>query len=78
MFCVFSGDGVNRLRVYLNETPETIYDTEGTMYDDRDPDAEADGQVAGMMHAAALHDDDDEMEEVDDREESHFGGEIEG
>ena len=77
---MFSGDGVNRLRNYLNQAPETIYDTEGTMYDDRDPDvdAEADGHVAGMMNATAINDDDDEMEEVDAGDGSQYGGETEG
>ena len=46
------------------------------MYDERDLDVDGDGQVAGMMNATAINDDDDEMEEVDAG--SQFGGEIEG
>ena len=64
VFCVFSGDGVNRLRTYLNSQPD-IYETEGTMYDDREgEDIDNDQQVAGLMHATGLNDDDDDMDEV--------------
>lgn len=40
MFCVFSNEGVRRLRNYLNEQAriEAPYDGEGTMYDDSDVD----------------------------------------
>ena len=78
VFCVFSGEGVNRLRKYLNEAP--IYDTEGTMYDDRDPDGEMDAerQVAGLMHATGINDDDDDMDEVEAAEGSQYGGDGEG
>ena len=80
MFCVFSGEGVNRLRTYLNEAPESTYDTEGTMYDDRDPDidTDADGQVTGLMNATGINDDDEDMDEVDIGEGSQYGGEGEG
>ena len=80
VFCVFSGEGVNRLRTYLNEAPESIYDTEGTMYDDRDPDGDidAEGQVAGLMNATGINDDDEDMDEVDAGEGSQYGGEGEG
>ncbi|KAL9632802.1 MAG: hypothetical protein Q9164_005093 [Protoblastenia rupestris] len=80
VFCVFSGEGVNRLRTYLNEAPESTYDTEGTMYDDRDPDVDtdADGQVTGLMNATGINDDDEDMDEVDIGEGSQYGGEGEG
>ena len=75
VFCVFSGPGVDRLRKWLNEAPP---DDEATMYDDRDnPDAALDGHVAGMMHAAAINDDDDEMEEIEAADGSQYG-EVEG
>ncbi|KAI4192300.1 MAG: hypothetical protein LQ346_004372 [Caloplaca aetnensis] len=63
MFCVFSGVGVNKLRDYLNsDDPASIYQTEGTMYDDREAeDGEADQQVTGMMNATGLGVDDDDM-----------------
>ena len=72
VFCVFSGDGVNRLRGYLNESS---YITEGTMFVDGEVDGDPDGQVAGMMHATGLNDDDDEMEEIDAADGSQYGGE---
>ncbi|KAG8534043.1 uncharacterized protein KY384_000886 [Bacidia gigantensis] len=81
VFCVFSGDGVNRLRNHLNESSAALYDTEGTMYDDRDPDADMDaeaGQVAGLMHATGINDDDEDMDEVEAAEGSQYGGSGEG
>lgn len=81
VFCVFSGEGVNRLRNYLNEAPQVTYDTEGTMYDDRDPegDIDAEGQVAGLMNATAINDDDEDMDEIEAGEGSQYdGGEGEG
>lgn len=78
VFCVFSGEGVNRLRFYLNE--DLPYDPEGTMYDDRDgEDGETDQTVemAGMMHATGLGADDEDMEDdVDGGDESQYGGEV--
>lgn len=77
VFCVFSGDGVNRLRNYLNESPETLYDTEGTMYDDREGEDMDSHQVAGLMHTTNLNDeDDDDMDEVDGGDGSQY--ELEG
>lgn len=78
VFCVFSGEGVNRLRSYLNESPDTLYDTEGTMYDDREgEDMDTDHQVVGLMHATGLNDDDDDdMDEVDGGDGSQY--ELEG
>ncbi|KAL8638401.1 MAG: hypothetical protein Q9228_004446 [Teloschistes exilis] len=75
MFCVFSGPKVNRLRDYLNS--ESLYDTEGTMYDDREGESgDADQQVTGMMHATGLGVDDDEMNEEDEvGEGSQYGAE---
>lgn len=74
---MFSGDGVNRLRNYLN-TKTDIYD-EGTMYDDREAEeVDNDQQVAGLMHAAALNDDDDDMDEVDGGDGSQYELEGEG
>ena len=79
VFCVFSGEGVNRLRKYLNDTPP-IYESESTMYDDRDPDGEMDAerQVAGLMHATGINDDDEDMDEVEAGEGSQYGGDGEG
>lgn len=77
-FCVFSGDGVNRLRKYLNEDPAATYEPEGTMFDDQDGEAEADQtvQMAGMMNATGLGPDDEDMEDdVDIGDGSQYGGE---
>lgn len=80
VFCVFSGEGVNRLRQYLNEDLRATYDPEGTMYDDRDgEDGEPDQTVemAGMMHATGLGVDDEDMEDdVDVGDGSQYGGEV--
>lgn len=75
MFCVFSGPKVNKLRDYLNS--EQLFDTEGTMYDDREGESgDADQQVTGMMHATGLGVDDDEMNEEDEAGEgSQYGAE---
>ncbi|KAL1961283.1 hypothetical protein VTO42DRAFT_11 [Malbranchea cinnamomea] len=58
VFCVFSGDGVARLREYLNRTvhysPPIV---EGTMYDDAD---EVGDDVAGLMGATVINDTGDE------------------
>jgi hypothetical protein len=46
VFCVFSNEGVNRLRNYLNaDAANHPYDAEGTMYDDNEGDVH--GNVAG-------------------------------
>lgn len=59
VFCVFSGEGVNRLRGYLNTTMATVPDElEATMYDDDDELDEDEGQVTGLMHATAINDED--------------------
>lgn len=82
VFCVFSGEGVNRLRTYLNQEA-SVYDTEGTMYDagdEEDGDAQLDLQVAGLMHATGLGLDDEDMDDGDEvGEGSQDGsGELEG
>lgn len=71
---------MNRLRNYLNKDPSLIYDTEGTMYDDREgDDGDADQQVAGLMHATGLGNDDEDMDdEADVGEGSQYGGEADG
>lgn len=78
VFCVFSGDGVNRLRKYLNEDPVATYEPDGIMFDDQDGEAEADQtvQMAGMMNATGLGPDDEDMEDdVDVGDGSQYGGE---
>lgn len=66
VFCVFSGNGVSRLRDHLNEEETNpTYETDGTMYDDAD---EADmvvnvnvhQQVTAMMGATAIGEEMDE------------------
>lgn len=53
-----------------------MYD-EGTRYDDREgEEADNDQQVAGLMNAAALNDDDDDMDEADGGDGSQY--ELEG
>lgn len=51
VFCVFSNDGVRRLRNYLNEQAR-IYDEEGTMYDDSDVDVH--GPPGNHTHAQTI------------------------
>ncbi|KAK0509886.1 hypothetical protein JMJ35_007280 [Cladonia borealis] len=78
VFCVFSGEGVNKLRDFLNNNTELAYETEGTMYDDREADdMDTDQQqLPGLMHATGLNDDDDDMDEVDGADGSQY--ELEG
>ncbi|OKL60306.1 SCF E3 ubiquitin ligase complex F-box protein grrA [Talaromyces atroroseus] len=62
VFCVFSGDGVVKLRDYLNRNAVPYPpETEATMYDDEDELDEEENQVAGLMSATVIRDDDDEM-----------------
>ncbi|KAL1986263.1 hypothetical protein VTN96DRAFT_6631 [Rasamsonia emersonii] len=63
VFCVFSGEGVARLREFLNRNYVPFHEeTEATMYDDDEELDEDEGQVTGLMNAAAIHDEeDDEM-----------------
>ena len=64
---------MNRLRYYLNEN---VYDTEGTMYDDgQGDDMDTDQQVAGLMHATGINDDDDMDEEAGDESQYELEGE---
>ncbi|KAH1555128.1 hypothetical protein KXV92_001934 [Aspergillus fumigatus] len=59
VFCVFSGEGVNRLRDYLNRSPDPPREmTEATMYDDDEELDEDEGQVTGLMHATVINDED--------------------
>lgn len=49
------------------------------MYDDREgEDVDNDQQVAGLMHATGLNDDDDDMDEADAGEGSQYELEGEG
>ena len=74
---MFSGEGVNRLRNYLNEDPGSIYDTEGTIYDDRNHfDGENDQQVASLMHMAGINDDDDAEDDPEAGDGSEYGGQV--
>ena len=54
VFCVFSGEGVNRLRNYLKTDRSALQN--GTMYVDEDGE---DQQFAGLMNATAINDDED-------------------
>ncbi len=76
VFCVFSGEGVNRLRSYLNEDLIEGFETGETMYRDHD-DEDIDAQtVAGLMHATGLGPDDEDMDEEGFvGEGSQYGGE---
>ena len=79
VFCVFSGEGVNRLRAYLNSDPESIYNPEGTMYDDHEiVDGENDQHVASLMNTAAINDEYDADEDPEMGEGSQYGAEAEG
>lgn len=57
VFCVFSGDGVTRLRDHLNQKPQILQE-EATMYDDDEELDEDEGQMTGLMHATGISDDD--------------------
>lgn len=66
---MFSGDGVTRLRDYLNHNKASYpEETEATMYDDDEElegEGDADeGQMAGMMNAAVINDDDEDVIDV--------------
>ncbi|KAJ5629305.1 hypothetical protein N7528_002962 [Penicillium herquei] len=59
VFCVFSGDGVSRLRDYLNRgTPSGPGATEATMFDDAEELDEDAGQMTGLMDATGINDED--------------------
>ena len=75
VFCVFSGEGVNRLRNYLNDDPTGIYDTESTMYDDHElVDGDNDHQVGSLR----INDDDDVDDDPDGGDGSDDGAQAEG
>lgn len=77
VFCVFSGEGVNRLRNYLNEDLLERLET-GTMYHDHDEEDIDDQTVAGLMHATGLGPDDEDMDdEAFAGDGSQYGGEAE-
>ncbi|CAG7950137.1 unnamed protein product [Penicillium nalgiovense] len=65
VFCVFSGDGVNRLRDHLNRhEPQFQEETEATMYDDDEELDEDEGQMTGLMNATVINDGDDEYIDI--------------
>jgi F-box and leucine-rich repeat protein GRR1 len=62
LFCVFSGEGVSRLREFLNRNAVPYPEgPEATMYDDDEELDEDENQVTGLMSATAIRDDDDDM-----------------
>ena len=67
---MFSGEGVNRLRTYLNEAPADMYVDEATMFDDREGDQDGDTAVTNMMNATVINDDDEDMDEGDAADET--------
>ncbi|KAJ5163021.1 Leucine-rich repeat cysteine-containing subtype [Penicillium coprophilum] len=65
VFCVFSGDGVNRLRDHLNRSePSFQEEVEATMYDDDEELDEDEGQMTGLMNATVINDGDDDYIDV--------------
>lgn len=58
VFCVFSGEGVNRLRDYLNRAAHLQEEAEATMYDDDEELDGDEGQMTGLMQDTALNDED--------------------
>ncbi|KAJ5996729.1 hypothetical protein N7499_006951 [Penicillium canescens] len=65
VFCVFSGDGVNRLRDFLNRYESSPHEeTEATMYDDDEELDEDEGQMTGLMNATVINDGDDDYIDV--------------
>lgn len=56
-----------------------MFEPEASMYDDREAeDMDTDVQVAGLMHATGINDDDEDMDEVDTGEGSQYELEVEG
>ena len=79
VFCVFSGEGVNRLRNYLNDDNTGIYDTESTMYDDREAgDGDNDNQAVALGHVHGINDDDDGEDDAEVGDGSDDGAHVEG
>ncbi|KAJ5130852.1 SCF E3 ubiquitin ligase complex F-box protein GrrA [Penicillium bovifimosum] len=64
VFCVFSGDGVNRLRDHLNQSEPSFQGAEATMYDDDEELDEDEGQMTGLMNATVINDGDDDYIDV--------------
>jgi F-box and leucine-rich repeat protein GRR1 len=64
VFCVFSGEGVSRLRNHLNHLSHMRQQetSEATMYDDDEELDEDEGQMTGLMHATVINDDDGYMD----------------
>ncbi|KAJ5945539.1 hypothetical protein N7454_002378 [Penicillium verhagenii] len=58
VFCVFSGEGVFKLRDFLNRDELNQHETEATMYDDDDELDEDAGQMTGLMDATGINDED--------------------
>ncbi|KAJ5106669.1 hypothetical protein N7456_003344 [Penicillium angulare] len=59
VFCVFSGEGVIRLRDYLNQDISVIPDDrEATMFDDGEEHDEDAGRMTGLMDATGINDED--------------------
>lgn len=79
VFCVFSGDGVNRLRKYLNENSQSIYDPESTMdFEDREvTDGDNDQQIASLMNIQGINDEEEDDDDTEAMEGSQIGGEVE-
>ena len=64
VFCVFSGDGVNKLREYLNQAPE-IFEGEVTMLeDDIGEDGDTD-QILGLMESTGIDTEDNDEFDVE-------------
>ena len=60
VFCVFSGEGVSRLREFLNRSSRPYNGADqGTMYDDGDGFDEEEGHVTGLLHATMINDDEE-------------------
>ena len=75
VFCVFSGEGVNRLRDYLDKDEQETLESGGSMYPHRDEEDLDDQTVAGLMHATGLGPDDEDMDDEGfPGEGSQYGG----
>ncbi len=66
----------------MNDAPQELYDADGTMFDDREVDADgADnnhavgGNVAAMMQVTAINDDDEDMDEGEETSQYGLEGE---
>jgi F-box and leucine-rich repeat protein GRR1 len=65
VFCVFSGVGVQRLRNYLNtdtaHSRRTLFEDEGTMYDDEAEPPELMDNVTAQANGMGIEDMDDDF-----------------